>query len=248
MHSNRRPPITDAQRQMILDLLPVVASLRQIAAALDLDPVTARNAARPFVALMRATGTLGTCACGRERFHPYGCRAQPGRPSVFSPARRDALVAAIMTGDGYHDIARKMRVGRQTLRRVLATMTPDQRARRKALEMARRGSGTNCPSLPTKDTLYRRIADAVPPWLDHHLRDDVISETYIAVMEGTIADRDLGKHVQRFARVARDSFTSKWGHRSLDAKLFADGNATLADFIADPAALAAFDRIMEQGL
>ncbi|MFY9350511.1 MAG: hypothetical protein WBL20_19240 [Sphingobium sp.] len=245
----KRDAITDAQRQTIIDLLPVATSLRQIARAMDLDNATVRTAAKPFLAIMRATGTMPTCVCGKERFHPRLCSATSarngGHNSKDQADRRSKVVTAIMGGDTFNNIAKRFGIQRAAARAYLRYLTPAQRERRKALELARRS--TLIPrNIALGDPLARRINAAVPAWLDQHLRDDVISETYLAVWEGQIADdRTLSKHVERFSRVARDTYTSKWGNRSIDAPIAPGSDFTIADRLADPAALAAFDRLFE---
>lgn len=245
-----RDKITDAQRQIIIDLLPVSLSLRQIAVATGLGQQAVCIAAKPFIAIMRATGTLPSCVCGQPRFHPRICSrtagpgGTPDTPEML--ARRAAIIAAIMKGDTYKAIGASFSIDRASVRRYLRFLTPAQRERRKALERARRAETKARVSRPIRDRLYRRIASYVPRWLDQHLHDDVTSEAYVALLDGTISEADLRQNVERFARVARDSFASKWGHRSLSARLFTDSDVTLADFIPDPAALAAFDRIFEE--
>lgn len=246
-----RPPITDAQRQMILDLLPIARSLRQIAIALDLDHSTVRAAAALLLAIMRATGTIGRCECGKDRFHPYICirTKGPGGGAPADPVRTQAILSAILRGDTYAAIGAKFGMRGRSVQRYMYRLTPDQRARRKALERARRrDSAMPCASRPTRDALYRRIADCIPSWLDRALRDDVISEAYVALLDGTIGEADMREHVARFSRAARDAFASKWGTRSIDAPLAPGSDLRLADCIADPAALAAFDYIFEEAL
>lgn len=247
-----RDRITSAQLQLIIDLLPVSLSLRQIAVATGLGQQAVCIAAKPFIAIMRATGTLPSCECGQPRFHPRICSrtagpgGTPDTPEML--ARRAAVIAAIMKGDTYKAIGAIFSIDRASVRKYLRFLTPAQRERRKSLERARLAEAKTRVSRPIRDRLYRRIASYVPRWLDHHLHDDVTSEAYLALLDGTIAEADLRENVERFARVARDSFASKWGHRSLNARLFTDSDSTLADFIPDPAALAAFDRIFEEVL
>ncbi|CCW15777.1 hypothetical protein EBBID32_1050 [Sphingobium indicum BiD32] len=247
-----RDKITDAQRQIIIDLLPVSLSLRQIAVAMDLGNQAVSRAAKPFIAIMQATGTLPLCQCGQPRFHPRICGRTAGvggkadTPEML--ARRASVIAAIMTGETYMEIGTRFGIDSSAVRQYQRHLTPAQRDRRKAMERARRMETAPSVSRPIRDHLYRRIASYVPRWLDQHLHDDVTSEAYIALLDGTISEADLRENVERFARVARDSFASKWGHLSLNAKMFADSDATLADLIPDPAALAAFDRIFEEVL
>lgn len=248
----KRAPITDAQRQTIIDLLPVATSLRQIAEAIDLDRSTVQAAAAPFLMIMRAAGTLGRCPCGKERYHPRICAGNHkrlGGQRAIDEGRRSAIIAAILTGALYKDIGSAFGVDRASIRKYLRFLTPAQLERRKALERARFNErNLALVARPNRDALYRRIAAMVPRWLDNHLQDDVISETYLAVLEGALSTSDLRPAVERFAKVARDTFASKWGARSIDAPISPGTDLRLADCIADPSALAAFDHIFEEAL
>ena len=101
------------------------------------------------------------------------------------------------------------------------------------------------PIHPSRDPLYRRVRDALPGWLHPELRDDVISEMVLSILEGAAPEADILAQAKRFANAATAEYRSKWAPISLDSPMFEDSTETLADCIADPAALEAFDRIME---
>lgn len=239
-------PMTPEQIQLMVGLLPNAESLRDISAALGVPQQTLRVAAQPFVALLRLQGALSPCGCGRERFHPYGCAsmAKKARPPELAPElleRRAAVIDAIMSGDTFARIEKRLGMGQKSARRYVRYLTPEQRALRKQLEKARQEKLG--PVRPFSDALYARIAEVVPLWLSPALRDDVISEMYVAVIEGALAEEEVKANAARFANAALAQFESKYGPRSIDEKLFAEGKDTLADRLPDPAALERFDAL-----
>lgn len=246
-----RSPATDEQRQRIIDLLSTATSLRKIAQLVDVSATSTTTIARPYIAILRATGALGLCGCGRERFHPRGCRQSSvirnGHSTPMMIEQRSAIVSAIMTGRIYQEIAAQFGIDTSAVRKYLRFLTPAQRERRKALERARRREAAGPVTFrPVREALYRRVAASVPRGLPEHLRDDVISEMMLAVYEGLIPAGEITRHAERFARAARGAFASKWGPISLDQPRFDDSNETLAAAIPDPRALAAFDYIFEE--
>lgn len=96
------------------------------------------------------------------------------------------------------------------------------------------------PKRPFSDGLYARIASAVPRWLSPALRDDVISDMYVAVTSGAMAVDLVETNARKFASAAANQFETKYGPRSLDEKLFDEGGMTLGDTLVDQDALSAF--------
>jgi hypothetical protein len=243
-HQSRPRParrlVTPEVEAAIADLLPVTTSLRSIAAKLGINYCTMRPYAGPLIALMRAAGTLPSCGCGKERFHKYPCIIS----RQICPERRDAIVSEITTGELYRDIGVKFGIGRLSARNYLRYLTPAQRRRRLDLQRSRRPEAA-AEARPFGDNLYARIATAVPRWLTNATRDDVISEIYLAVLEGTLDAAAIEANVARFARAGAAAYESKFGPRSLDERRFDDSERTLAETIPDPYALAAFDYIFE---
>lgn len=135
----------------MIELLPAVGSLRELAKLLDLNDATVRKHASPLIAIMRAQRALPNCACGQERFHRYCCAATAKKPdweegvivgktrmeSAIYAARRELIIAEILTGAPYSHIERKLGLRPKVARWVLRSMTPEQRQLRKELERQR---------------------------------------------------------------------------------------------------------------
>lgn len=248
--SGHRAPVSTAQRAEIERRLTTAFSVRQIANEMDLDKSTVATIAKPLIAAMREAGTLGLCECGQDRFHPRICSRTAGTGATEDQLRkRIEITAAIMAGDPFAEIAQRFGLGGPTsARRYLRHLTPEQQERRKELERTR-ACGTAAPALrPFSDATYSQIAAAMPRWLSEAARDDAISDMYLAHLEGSVAMSDVATEARRFASRTVAAFESKFGPRSLDERLFDDGDVTLKDTLVDPAALDAFDYIFEEAL
>lgn len=101
---------------------------------------------------------------------------------------------------------------------------------------------TAAARLALSDPIYGRIARFVPRGVDQNLREDIISDVYLAIREGRLHPRNIEAEARRFINAAFGAFANRWGALSLDA-LIADEGATFLDMLPDPAALEAFERI-----
>lgn len=245
------PPETLA---LMLEQLPTVGSLRDLAAITGVRLDVVRREVAPFLATMKLNGTHPKCGCGKNRFHPYGCVDSVRKASYSTPVRgmsmADALVAlakrgpiidAIMTGEPYSAIELRLNLPHKSARKYLVHLTPGQLAQRKRMERDRAEPiGTK---RPFGDALYARIAAAVPGWVTGPTRDDIISEMYLATQEGTLRLADIEANARRFAMNAIAMWESKFAPRCINEPMFEKGSGTLADIIPDPAALTAFEAL-----
>lgn len=80
---------------------------------------------------------------------------------------------------------------------------------------------------------FNQIANLVPRYLPHDVRDDVIQMIFLAIAEGTLQRDQVPAGVRDFIsahyREARPHSVGKYGLRSLDAPVYADSSMTLAD-------------------
>lgn len=248
----RQPTTTKVTPELLalmVDLLPTIGSLRDLCAVTGLRLDTVRKAVQPFLAIMKLQGTHPQCGCGRDRFHPYGCKDSHAKanyqPSPATLARRQMIIDAIMTGETFQKIEHRLGLSTKSARKYQAYMTAEQLAQRKRLEATRETEKKACPTRPFSDGLYARIASAVPRNMSDATRDDIISEMYLAVTDGTLREDDIEANARRFSSSAIGLWESKFGPRSIDVPMFDDGSKTLADVLPDPAALAAFAALDE---
>lgn len=91
--------------------------------------------------------------------------------------------------------------------------------------------------------IMEQVQAAVTRRIDDVVRDDVIAEIYLAVIEGRIEVEQIAAAARSFVSRGLADWQSAYGPRSLDAKLFDDGSRTLSDAIGDDTAMAAIDDI-----
>jgi len=266
------PPETLA---LIVELLPTIGSLRELCAVTGLRLDTIRRETAPFLAIMKLQGTHPQCGCGKDRFHPYGCAdsyakswpsdclpGQTREQSAVLLERRRLAIEMLVAGERLCDIDQCLGMSKGGAKNYVRFMSSEQlEARTAAVEKrnaAARKSRAKRPKLskaktpdpepvrPFRDTLYAQLAGAVPRWLSPALREDVISEMYVAICDGTLDRDDIAAKAKRFASVAQRQFESKYGPVSIDLPRWETGGATIGDCIPDPSALQAFDYIFEK--
>lgn len=93
---------------------------------------------------------------------------------------------------------------------------------------ARRG----VKSTPAK--VLDRIRRALPRYLSPADRDDAAGDLYLAVMSGAIPIGEIERRAGKFGNAVADSFSSKWGARSLDEDIGKDGDGfRMIDLVRD---------------
>lgn len=231
--------LTPEQVEEIGRRLQTATSVREIAREMGIPHQTVTWRAKPLIDAMRQAGTIGSCECGRERFHPRLCsrtaNSEPPAPTPEQIERRAGIVAAILRGEPFSQIGERVGIDGRSAASYVRWLTPEQRERRKAMEQARyvRSVGTEALR-PHRDPLYAAIAAAVPRWPSEATRDDAISDLYLAVLEGSVAVGDVAAEARRYATKAVSQWENRFGPRSLDELAFEGGRVTLGDMIADP--------------
>lgn len=123
------------QAQIVVDMLPTARSFREIARALGVRLDAVRGVAVPIVTLMRMTGSLELCPCGKPRFHPYGCggehnvlRKRGIRPPVSDDllARRQLAIEMLISGTPYRHVDDALGMGHGGARAYMRFLTPEQ--------------------------------------------------------------------------------------------------------------------------
>ena len=176
-----------------------------------------------------------SCSCGRPIGHPYWCSAkwdayeQPrGRRPFAPPVEREAI-AALIRGDLVADIAKKAGVGTDSVYRLRATLPDEAKAARSRAiraRIAQRGKAEG-------ETIMAQIERAVSRRIDPMLRDDVVGELYLAVMEGRLEADKISAAVRSFVNRGLSEWQSAYGPKSLDAKFGPDDGRSLVEMIRD---------------
>jgi hypothetical protein len=81
----------------------------------------------------------------------------------------------------------------------------------------------------TLDRVRRAIGRALPP----DIRDDAISDLYLAVLSGTVDLDEVEKQARKFGNRVLNTFASKFGPQSLDQELGDAEGFTLMDTLVD---------------
>ncbi|MDB5688461.1 MAG: hypothetical protein JWL91_337 [Sphingomonas bacterium] len=252
----RQHNVSPEQLALVVELLATAGSFRDIAAMTGLRLDAVRAAAAPFLAIMKLTGTHPQCGCGRDRFHPYGCvdsyvksgrnGEMPGRTVTEAEELtgiRLRAIEMIKAGDRWKHIDAAIGRSKGCARKYLRFMTAEDVAARTALDATRRdslrreskGGRAKRPKAPVfaptpiRDALYLRIAAAVPRWPSPALRDDIISEIYLAVLDGSLREDDVVSSAKVYASRVSLRLENSRATRSLDEPLFADTAFTLLD-------------------
>lgn len=84
------------------------------------------------------------------------------------------------------------------------------------------------------EAVMRTLRAAVPLGLERHVRDEVVAAMVLAVYEGRLHLRDVGRRVGEFIRSHYREFPAKFGHLSLDAPM-GDTELRLVDVTPDTA-------------
>ncbi|MHA0333701.1 hypothetical protein [Sphingomonas aquatilis] len=227
-----------------------------IADQLKLSVMTVLKHSLPIRERLFAEGL--TCACGRALNHNFWCSARwdahemPRGRQPFPEPQETQAVAALLRGDVVADIARAVGSGADSIWRLRRTLSDDQRRQRARMmrdRVALKGDGEAA-------RLMEQVRAAVPRGLviefvdqagriqtDTGLRDDVVMEIYLAVMEGRIEAEQIKGAVRSFVAKGRAEWQPRYGHRSLDAKLSQEGTRTLSDVVGDTTAAQSAEEI-----
>lgn len=250
-----RPPLTKQEVASIRAEMErgETTSIADLARVLSLNPITITPRVRKFREELIASGRNRQCACGRPAYHSKACSAR-------ASARRGGAVVSLDTVERVRRLLLANLTKEQIMRRegltvgqvalIMKThLTPAEKEARQAVTRSRaallRGKIERVGSdiLARRDTLFNRISDLVPRGIDPALRDDAISEAYVAVLEGEVEEEHLAANVKKFVNAAYRDYASKWGPLSLDMAMSEDDERSHIEMIEDETALDAFDSI-----
>lgn len=205
--------------------------------------------------------TLTCLICGREfadlarhlfmahKTSPRAYRLRFGIPYQNSAKKKIGLVGRSVRERRRAITLRNMKIGavpplgkgdpgRGSTKQFVPISTNALRASMSLLHEARRARSVarevQSSRLPP-ERIMRAAREAVPAGLPDHVRDDVASEMMLAMFEGRLALRDLGRRVREYLAAHYRIHPTRYGPLSLDEPRFEDGRATLGDTIASTA-------------
>ena len=147
----------------------------------------------------------------------------------------------VLNGDTYAAIAKVFGIPESAVANFKKSLDQDERdaqkkipqGRRRACQLARAVSQAQSTN-PRADPLYDQISKAIPREIGPALRNDMISDTYMEVLEGRLALGDIQKGANASKRRVFSQYANRWGDISLDAPISSDATRTIGDSIADP--------------
>ncbi|MFV0623758.1 hypothetical protein ACBY01_07085 [Sphingomonas sp. ac-8] len=200
--------------------------------------------ARPIWHQMAAEGIV--CDCGQQLGHPATCSAtwdSDGRvrgPQPIPASAAHRISNALLNGDSILTIRRAVEVSELKVLRVLRSMPIEDRHHRAVL--VRRRVGEEGERKHGED-LFARIKAALPSGLDASLRDEVVAELSLAVLQGDLTLDQIAFRASRFIDHAYRTWADAYGSRSLNESLGDDGDAELLDLFGDDSAVLSLDDI-----
>lgn len=179
-------------------------------------------------------GTLPLCACGQRLHHPRLCAArmkkrfrEQGLNSrlFLDEDDQQTLKKRVLAGESCGRVGADLGLSKGIVQHLVESLPQAEREQRsKAIREARAARRArikvlrrDAPSatIPSRDPLYAAIQDLVPR-IEPALRKDIVSETFLYVLEGGCSARNLAEAVQRASK--RMYALHGWRYiRSLDA-------------------------------
>lgn len=204
--------------------------------------------------LVKAGGELPKCDCGQYLHHARICWARlhenmkaHGVRSVHTldPAVKADVHRRLVLGQTARSVAERAGLTKDLVRAYLRNLTAEERlqrdlafrtnaGRRRAADAAKRIARPLATN-PAHDPLYAEIAAAVPRGIDPALRDDMISQAYLEVLEGRLTKDRLAAGVKKVRGRMFQAFANPWGNLSLDAALGDDAGRSMIERVPSDA-------------
>lgn len=198
--------------------------------------------ARPIWEELFAQGVA--CGCGRRMGHfglcvdTYESGERRRGPSPMDPGVYQSVRRMLLDGVNVVHIRTDMNVSEHAILRVLGDLTPEQKSQRLSDLRTRKrpsqkvGSGRD---------IMTQIRAVVPKGIDPSVREEVVSELCLAVMQGDLTLESIKEHCDAFVGRAFSQWASAFGPRSLNESIGEDGDTELLELIGDESAGAAID-------
>lgn len=195
-----------------------------------------RHAARnpEFAARLEACveAKLAPGASARERRRELRKRAGRGTKR-YSDAAFERAAELIAAGHPIRSLAAQGLPSEQTiLRRQKADAAYDRvvRSAQNQWLIAAAGGATRPSAISTGD-IRQQVDRVLTRGLEPEVREDVMSEMTVAVLEGRLAETDVTRQTAREFVARYHRVSGSWSMRSLDAPTSSDSNRTLHDMV-----------------
>ncbi|MEG3176156.1 hypothetical protein U1872_07950 [Sphingomonas sp. RB3P16] len=261
----RKPSRLSPEREARLHNLfrSTLMSNRAIVAETGVALESVNKSRRRFNAeVLKSGGELPKCDCGQDLHHARMCWVRhrqhmknSGIRSVVTLSNEDQIEVRnrLLAGDTVRSVAERFGLPKMSVGGFLRSLSSDDRrvrndtflvaaARRRASKLAdsiSRPRATN----PAADPLYAEIAKSVSRRIDPALRDDMISQAYLEVLEGRLDPKHLREGMRKVRGRVFSAFANPWGNLSIDAPTREDGTGSWVENIPDERALQAFDAV-----
>jgi DNA-binding CsgD family transcriptional regulator len=219
-------------------------SCNEISRRTGFNPRTVSRYVTPVWEEMFAGGI--TCGCSRRLGHVSLCvetyeagerrrGSAPIEPSLYRAVHR-----MLLDGVNVVHIRAGLDISEHAILRVLADFTPEQKSKR--LSDLRRRKRPSESAQSGRD-LIAKVDAMVPKGIDRSVREEVVSELCLAVMQGDLTLESIKDHCDRFIGRAFSQWASAFGPRSLNETVGEDGSAELVDLLHDTTAELSIDEI-----
>jgi len=159
MNGPKSKPVPPELLAMMVELLPTIGSLRDLAAITGLHLFEVRRVTAPFLAIMKLNGTHPKCGCGKLRFHPFGCSGFRGKntPTDHLPGhtreetkrllqQREIAIDMLVDGARFAEVDAALGMSKGSAIKYVRFMTAEQRQHREAIRPPVR-SPSHCASV-----------------------------------------------------------------------------------------------------
>jgi uncharacterized protein YerC len=205
---------------------------------------TVARYARPIWEELFARGV--TCGCGRRLGHfglcveTYESGSRRRGPAPMDSALYQSVRRMLLDGVNVVNIRTALDISEHAILRVLGGLTPEQKSQR--LSDLRRPRLASEKAESGRDVIAH-ITAIVPKRIDPAVRDEVISELCLAVMQGDLTLESIKDHCASYVGKAFNQWANAFGPRSLNELLGDDGNGEVLDLYGDTTSLGQVDEI-----
>jgi uncharacterized protein YerC len=222
-------------------LLEEGLTLSDIARRYNLHRDVVSRVARPAIDRLTTAGVR--CGCGRQIAHGGGCshlfkrgaRQGGARPVPFELAKR--IRPMLLSGEQVEKIRDEVGTSFPMVWKVNRSLSPDEQQRRRAAMLARRRLTGD-----RYEQIVELVRQAIPAGTEASIKDEVVSDASMAIIEGRLQVDRLKPAVRRM--IARLTYGSAEERRQRDIDgVIAGDKLKLSDVLGDSTADEAIEDI-----